>query len=109
MAKFCTNCGNQLEDYYNVCPNCGTPSPKLEVNQGYYYQNYNVNNNISNTPIPMQENNIQYGWVVLGFFIPIAGWIMWGMWSNTKPETAKAAGIAGTIGFVINLIIYTSM
>ena len=24
MGKFCTNCGNALEDNYNVCPNCGT-------------------------------------------------------------------------------------
>lgn len=103
MSKFCTNCGNQLEDYYNVCPNCGTPSPRIESSQGYYYQN-NVNTNMNNTPVPMQ-GNIQYGWVVLGFFIPIVGWIICGIWSNTKPETAKAAGIAGTIGFVINLII----
>ena len=24
MAKFCTNCGNALEENYNACPNCGT-------------------------------------------------------------------------------------
>lgn len=109
MAKFCTNCGNQLEDYYNVCPNCGTPSPKVENNQNYYYQNNTIQDNMVNNTVASSENSIQYGWVVLGFLIPIAGWIMWGMWEKTKPSTAKAAGIAGTIGFVINLMVYMGM
>ena len=25
MAKFCTNCGQSLEETANNCPNCGTP------------------------------------------------------------------------------------
>lgn len=24
MAKFCTKCGNSLEENFNACPNCGT-------------------------------------------------------------------------------------
>ena len=24
MAKFCANCGSEIEDSWNTCPNCGT-------------------------------------------------------------------------------------
>ncbi len=108
MVKFCTNCGNQLEDYYNVCPNCGIPSPKIgstektSDNHSYYYYN---NTQVTNPTVPVQQNGIQFGWVVLGFFIPIVGWILWYFWNDTKPETAKAAGIAGIIGFILNIIL----
>jgi len=26
MAKYCGNCGTQMDDSANVCPNCGTPA-----------------------------------------------------------------------------------
>lgn len=105
MAKFCTNCGNKLEDNYNVCPSCGTPSPNI-MNQGVPNNQYGYypNQQYYQNP-PVQETKVEVGFVILGFFIPIVGWILWGIWSKTKPRTAKAAGIAGIIGFVVNFII----
>ena len=42
---------------------------------------------------------------ILGFFIPIVGWILYFSWKNTKPGDAKMAGIGGTVGFILNLIL----
>lgn len=33
MARFCTNCGNELADTDKVCTNCGTAAPGSEVVQ----------------------------------------------------------------------------
>ena len=38
MVKFCTNCGKEVEENFNVCPHCGTPVYK------------NINNNVVNNP-----------------------------------------------------------
>ena len=46
-----------------------------------------------------------FGWAILGFFIPIVGWILYFSWKNTKPGDAKMAGIGGTVGFILNLIL----
>ena len=115
MAKFCTNCGNKMEDHHNACSQCGMmyqstmtgtqamPNNYQQMPNGAYYnpqyQPY------GQQMMQQQEEQVGYAWVVLGFVIPIAGWIIWGIWNNTKPKTAKYAGIAGIIGFVLNLIL----
>jgi len=43
--------------------------------------------------------------VLLSFLIPIVGWILWGVWYNGHPRKANPCGIAGIIGFVVNLIL----
>jgi len=91
MQSFCPNCGNQMHAAQTVCAQCGNP------------QSANVQQQNQNQMI--QETGIQWGWVVLGFFVPIVGWILWGMWKEKKPQTAKACGIAGFIGFAVNLFL----
>ena len=51
------------------------------------------------------DTNGNFGWAVLGFLIPIVGWILYFVWKNTKPGNAKMAGIGGICGFCFNLII----
>ena len=41
--------------------------------------------------------------VLLGFFIPIVGLILYLVWKETSPSKAKAAGYGALIGFVISL------
>lgn len=43
------------------------------------------------------------GWLLLGFFIPIVGLILYLVWKETSPSKAKAAGYGALIGFVISL------
>jgi hypothetical protein len=78
--------------------------------------NYRVNEaetgyiaNGGNAPMygvpPVQVNDkLGVGWGVLAFFIPLAGWIMYYAWKDEMPNRANAAGIIGTIAFVLNII-----
>ena len=98
MNQFCTGCGNQLQPNQEFCTQCGVPQSQIPGQGNVNPQNVNQ----------VQTQGVQWGWAVLGFFIPIVGWILWGVWKNTKPETARACGIAGCIGFVVNLLIFLS-
>ena len=72
---YCRKCGALIDDYAAVCPKCGTP------------QNGGPNN-----PPPAADNG-GFLWGLLGCCIPIAGLILFLIWKDTKPRTAKAAGI----------------
>ena len=37
------------------------------------------------------------GWGILGCCIPVVGLILWLVWKDTKPQTAKAAGIGALV------------
>jgi len=40
-----------------------------------------------------------FGWAVLGFFIPLAGLILFFVWKNDRPKSAKMA----LIGFLVSI------
>ena len=110
--KICTACRSQLPDTYTACPKCGSTS--LAFDQSTMNQGQPV---MPGQPMvgmqqpmpgpyvqPVQEKG-SFGWAVLGFFIPIVGWILYFCWKNTKPGNAKMAGIGGIVGFLFNLIV----
>lgn len=76
---YCRKCGALIDDYAAVCPKCGTP------------QNGGPNN-----PPPAADNG-GFLWGLLGCCIPIAGLILFLVWKDTKPRTAKAAGIGALV------------
>ena len=124
--KLCSMCGNKVQDNYNSCPYCGNQNLVVQqpvmnqapvqpvynqqpyqgipqqqyFGQTYYQQPYAVQ--------PVQQQG-SFGWAALGFFIPIVGWVLWGIWQNTRPGDAKMAGIGGIVGFAINLCITVFM
>lgn len=56
-----------------------------------------------------QNNNIDNGgflWGLLGCCIPIAGLILFLVWKDNKPNTAKSAGIGALIGVILIFGIY---
>ena len=42
---------------------------------------------------------------IVSFLIPVAGWIMWGVWRSESPAKANLAGRLGFAGFVANLLL----
>lgn len=59
----------------------------------------------------MEENNnvVDNGgflWGLLGCCIPIAGLILFLVWKDTKPKTAKAAGIGALVSVVLAIVYY---
>lgn len=60
----------------------------------------------------MEENtnnvvdNGGFLWGLLGCCIPIAGLILFLVWKDTKPKTAKAAGIGALVSVILAVIYY---
>jgi hypothetical protein len=45
------------------------------------------------------------GYAVLGFFIPLAGLILYLVWKDQYPLRAKSAGKGALIGFIVDLVL----
>ncbi len=80
---FCTNCGREIDNKAAVCLGCG-----CEVK--------NVRNSTKDTG--------SIGWGFLGFFVPLAGFILWAVLNDTQPKNAKKAGIGAIIGVIASVV-----
>lgn len=91
---YCTKCGKAINDDVIYCPYCG--AKVIRPNQDYYQ-------NEQGTPIvrnnPMDTGN--FGWGILGFFLPIVGLILWLVWKDERPLDAKMAGRGALIHVII--------
>ena len=85
--KFCTKCGKELRDEAVVCTNCGCAV------EGSASAGQVVGVDAPNT-----------GFAVLGFFIPLAGLILYLINKDTCPLKAKSAGKGALIGFCVSLV-----
>lgn len=56
----------------------------------------------------MENNNDNGGflWGLLGCCIPVVGLILFLVWKDQKPRTAKAAGIGALISVILLVIVY---
>ena len=76
---YCKNCGMKINDSAVVCPNCGA---RQEV-------------------APNVVDNGGFGWCLLGFCIPLVGLILFLVWNDNKPLTAKSAGKGALISVIV--------
>lgn len=81
---FCKNCGNPIDDKAVICPACG----------------------VSQETKPAVVDNGGFGWGLLGCCIPIVGLILFLVWKDTKPKTAKAAGKGALVSVIIGVVYY---
>lgn len=54
----------------------------------------------------MDNDNGGIGWGLLGCCIPIVGLVLFLVWKDTKPKTAKAAGIGALVSVCISIVYY---
>lgn len=92
---FCPKCGAKLPKNSEYCVECGSSLGE----ENNVVSNSNVSNEASTTS--------PFVWGILGFFVPIAGLILFIMWKQDRPKDAKYAGIGALIfvGFYIILMI----
>ena len=88
---YCKNCGNQLDDQVAFCPNCGTAQNAAPIQTPA-------------APAPVDKGG--FWWGALGCCIPIVGLILFLVWKDTKPKTAKSAGKGALISVILAVIIY---
>ena len=98
--KYCPYCGSYNNNINgNFCEQCGAPLKNGNVTYNNP-SNYNYNNN----------NNIQegstIGWGILGFFVPLAGLVLFIAWHNDKPKSAKSAGTGALIRVILSIILF---
>lgn len=82
--KYCTKCGQELEDNAVYCTGCG------------------AQNNGQTTTV---EDKKSVGFNILSFFFPIVGLILFLVWKKDTPIKAKGCGISALIGFVVGIIL----
>lgn len=57
------------------------------------------------TPYANPEDTGSFGWAVLGFFIPLVGLILYIAWKDTKPLSAKKAGMGALVSVIANVVL----
>lgn len=91
---FCPSCGTRFPGGKRFCDQCGValaqlaqPEPMVQAQT------------VSTQDAPST------GLALLGFFIPIAGFIMWVSWNNVMPLKAKSAGKGALIGLIMYVVL----
>ena len=84
---YCRKCGAQISDYASVCPECGASQD-------------------SGQNTPQVVDNGGFLWGLLGCCIPIVGLVLFLVWKDTKPRTAKAAGIGALVCVIAYVLMY---
>lgn len=123
LAK-CPHCGGVIKTIFNFnngeMPSSFTVSDTGETNRNSLVQGVNYtlpsanrgakSQNVSATQSQQTESEgSTVGWGILGFFIPIVGFILWLIWKDEHPARAKSAGIGCLVSIclgVVGVILY---
>ncbi len=82
---FCKNCGQEIDDKAVVCVHCGVSQAPEQA--------------------PVVDNG-GFGWGLLGCCIPLVGLILFLVWKDSKPKSAKAAGIGALVSVGLSVVWY---
>ncbi len=127
LAK-CPHCGGVIKTIFNFNngenPTSFTVSDTGGTNRNSLVQgvNYTLPSNgrnvqngglgTSSTQVQSAKEGGTVGWGILGFFIPIVGFILWLVWKDEHPARSRSAGIGclvsvclGVVGSIIYIII----
>lgn len=99
----CKNCGKEYPDGTKFCDQCGTKLEEVEQKEEAK-QEIKEEPKQENTQVQNNQDSGSIGWGVLGFFFPIVGLILYILWKNEKPKSAKVAGIGALISVIISFV-----
>ena len=132
MAHFCTNCGAPLDEGLTVCLSCGSTVEEEkaeEVTEEIVEETPAAEENSApkkfcskcGKPVDIDavvcvhcgcsvdgknpsedQDSDSIGWGFLGFFVPIAGLILWLMWKDKMPKKARKLGIGALISVCLS-------
>lgn len=124
LAK-CPHCGGVIKTIFNFNngenPTSFTVSDTGGTNRNSLVQgvNYTLPSNgrnvqngglgASSTQVQSAKEGGTVGWGILGFFIPIVGFILWLVWKDEHPARSRSAGIGCLVSVclgVVGVILY---
>lgn len=85
----------------NINPQPHQPQQPYQVQQPVYGQ----------SAAPVNGDTGSFGWVVLGFLLPLVGLILWLVWKDSKPVSAEQAGrgVLASVTITITLTIVVTV
>ena len=83
--KFCQHCGAQIDEKAVICVRCGR-SVEAPKNQS------------------VADDAPSTGFAILGFLVPIIGFILYAINSSTSPKKAKSALKGAIVGMVLSFV-----
>jgi hypothetical protein len=115
VSDVCKKCGNNLYGNKTKCPFCGEPIKGGYGSSGPNSSNFssssyssNPNSHGSTVRRSASVDDGGAGWGLLGFCLPLIGIILYLVWQDEKPNTAKAclngALVSILIGFFFGII-----
>ena len=91
---YCSKCGKEVGVNAQFCPNCGEPQSTGSYNPAYSSQR------------PTDPNDSDsFGWAILGFVVPVVGLILYLIWAQTRPKSAKMVGLGALVGFIFSIVV----
>lgn len=81
----CPKCGFDMDDRADVCLGCGISIGRIKKSE---------------------KKKVSVGWWWLGFFIPVAGILIWAICRDDEPRKARRAGIGAICGVVAGVLLY---
>ena len=113
---YCKNCGSKMNENAVVCVKCGVArgngnsyctncekatnlNAAVCLSCGYSLVNLQTQSSV--------EDDGNIGWGILGFSIPLIGLILYLVWKDSKPKSAKVAGKWALISFTIGFAFIT--
>ena len=99
---FCKNCGTQLADQSPFCSNCGAAQNTTYTQASAPNATYNQ----AAQPNVAPADQGGFWWGALGCCVPIVGLILFLVWKDTKPKTAKSAGKGALISVILGVVFY---
>ena len=82
---YCNNCGQEVSEFAANCPECGSAQKKAPQRSS------------------VAPDTGGFGWGLLGFCIPIVGIVLYFVWKDERPATARVLiqGALISIGLTI--------
>lgn len=99
MSKFCGKCGTETKD--GKCPKCDKTVKKTEKVKAEKVDTKKT----ENKKVEVVNEKASFAWVILGFFVPIAGLVLFIVFMNKRKDISKKAGIGALVGVIKNIIV----
>ena len=91
---YCKNCGKEINDNTAVCTFCNSIQESAE-----YQATANAQRGIN-----ADQGGFGYG--LLGCCIPVVGLVLFLVWRDEKPNSARAAGIGALVAVILSTLLW---